>query len=208
MAVPPLAGQDDPVWHSANVPLGDEFFVRFAWSEPAACFVRREASVLAALAQPPAVPFLPTVVASGTGPLIVVTRRVRGSSLFDVAGSIDRDHAGQQLARFLAALHSDETRRRAEAVIGPVPAWYPLVTTGALRKRFGRWVTPGQQRAVVRWCDWADQILAGPRRVMAWHIRQALGDALWRSEAGLPLPDHRTPSDWVADLAARFRSLG
>jgi hypothetical protein len=190
------------------VPLGDEFFVRFAWSEPAACFVRREASVLAALAQPPAVPFLPTVVASGTGPLIVVTRRVRGSSLFDVAGSIDRDHAGQQLARFLAALHSDETRRRAEAVIGPVPAWYPLVTTGALRKRFGRWVTPGQQRAVVRWCDWADQILAGPRRVMAWHIRQALGDALWRSEAGLPLPDHRTPSDWVADLAARFRSLG
>lgn len=65
------------------------FFVRFAWSEPAACFVRREASVLAALAQPPAVPFLPTVVASGTGPLIVVTRRVRGSSLFDVAGSID-----------------------------------------------------------------------------------------------------------------------
>jgi hypothetical protein len=45
-------------------------------------------------------------------------------------------------------------------------------------------------------------------RVMAWHIRQAFGDVLWRSEAGLPLPDHRAPADWVADMAARFRYLG
>ena len=280
VTIPDRAGSDDPVFRSANVPLGREFFVRFAWSQPAAAFVRREASVLAALARPPAVPFLPTVVASGTGPLILVTRRVSGSSLFGVAGSIDRDVAGQQLARFLAALHSDEARRRAEAVIGPVPAWYPLVTTEALRDRFGRWVTAGQQQAVVRWCDRADQILAGPGRlvlahgdlhgdnmvwdggelravldftnaglaepefdlrtfpgpglgpglelltailrhyaaiagrelsigrVMAWHVRQALGDVLWRSEAGLPLADRRTPADWVADLAARFRLLG
>jgi hypothetical protein len=26
-------------------------------------------------------------------------------------------------------------------------------------------------------------------RVMAWHLRTALGDALWRSEAGIPLTD-------------------
>ena len=45
-------------------------------------------------------------------------------------------------------------------------------------------------------------------RVMAWHVRQALGDVLWRSEAGLPLPDRRAPGDWVADLSARFRCLG
>ena len=141
-------------------------------------------------------------------------------------------------------------------------------------------MTAGQQQAVVRWCDRADQILAGPGRlvlahgdlhgdnmvwdggelravldftnaglaepefdlrtfpgpglgpglelltailrhyaaiagrelsigrVMAWHVRQALGDVLWRSEAGLPLADRRTPADWVADLAARFRLLG
>jgi len=165
-------------------------------------------------------------------------------------------------------------------VTGTVPAWYPLVATSALRERFGRWVTPEQQRDVVRWCDWADEILAQPRpqvlvhgdlhgdnqvwhggelkvvldfenvgagepeyelrafpgpgmgpglelltaimrhyermtdrelsveRVMAWHVRQALGDALWRSEAGIPLADRRAPGDWVADLAARFRSLG
>ncbi|MFE6691022.1 phosphotransferase family protein [Streptomyces sp. NPDC057743] len=47
-----------------------------------------------------------------------------------------------------------------------------------------------------------------PDRVMAWHLRNALGDALWRSEAGIPLPDHRTPPEWVEDLAARFIALG
>jgi Phosphotransferase enzyme family len=195
----------------------------------------------------------------------------------DLAG---RDYAGRQIARFLAALHGAETRRRLEAVTGSVPAWYPLVTTRALRERFGRWVTPEQQRKVVRWCDWADEVLAEPRprvlvhgdlhgdnqvwyggelkavidfenvgtgepeydlrafpgpgmgpglelltaiirqyegmtgrevsveRLMAWHLRQTLGDALWRSEAGLPLPDRRTPGEWVADMAARLNSLG
>jgi len=45
-------------------------------------------------------------------------------------------------------------------------------------------------------------------RVMAWHVRTALGDALWRSEAGLPLPDHRTPAAWIDDLCTRFADLG
>ncbi|MFB6571862.1 phosphotransferase [Streptomyces noursei] len=47
-----------------------------------------------------------------------------------------------------------------------------------------------------------------PERVMAWHLRNVLHDALWRSEAGIPLPDHRTPSEWVKDLAARFTAIG
>jgi aminoglycoside phosphotransferase (APT) family kinase protein len=275
-----VAGSDDPVWHMSSAALGEDFIVKFAWSQAAARFVQHQIAVLEALAREPAVPFLPEVVASGADPLILVTRRVRGTSLFDVAGSIEPDHAGMQLARFLAALHADEARRRVEAVTGAVPAWYPLVTTSALRERFGRWVTPQQQREVARWCDWADEVLAEPRprvlvhgdlhgdnqvwdggelkavldfenagagepeyelrafpgpgtgpglelltavmrhyqriagrelsveRVMAWHVRQALGDVLWRSEAGLPLPDRRAPGDWVADLGDRFRCLG
>jgi hypothetical protein len=43
---------------------------------------------------------------------------------------------------------------------------------------------------------------------MAWHLRQALYDTLWHSEAGIPLNDHRTPPQWVDDLAARFSALG
>ena len=114
------------------------------------------------LAVEPAVPYLPEVVAAGTSPLILVTRRVRGTSLFKVVDGIDPDHAARQLARFLAALHSDQVRRRAEAAIGPVPAWYPLATTAALRERFGALVTREEQRSVGRWCDWADEILARP----------------------------------------------
>jgi aminoglycoside phosphotransferase (APT) family kinase protein len=45
-------------------------------------------------------------------------------------------------------------------------------------------------------------------RVMAWHLRTVLGDALWRTEAGVALPDGRTPAQWVDDLTARFTALG
>jgi aminoglycoside phosphotransferase (APT) family kinase protein len=44
-------------------------------------------------------------------------------------------------------------------------------------------------------------------RVMAWHVRTVLGDALWRSEASAPLPGGGTPSQWVDALAQRFVAL-
>nr|WP_221377208.1 aminoglycoside phosphotransferase family protein [Actinoplanes polyasparticus] len=44
-------------------------------------------------------------------------------------------------------------------------------------------------------------------RIMAWHLRTVLGDALWRAEAGVALPDRRTPAQWVDDLDARFTAL-
>ena len=211
----------------------------------------------------------------------MITRRVPGTSLFDVAGSIDPDHTTRQLVRFLAALHHPAARRRAEAAVGMLTGPHlPPATTRTLRQRLGTWIRPDQRRTVIRWCDWADAVLASPGlavlvhgdlhgdnqvwdrdelrlvvdlatagaaepeyelrgfpgpgmgpgvelltavmrhyqqvtgrqlsadRLMAWHLRQALGDALWHSEAGLPLNDHRTPPQWVDDLAARFRELG
>ena len=51
-----------------------------------------------------------------------------------------------------------------------------------------------------------DRVLSA-ERIMAWHVRQALGDVLWRSEAGLPLPDHRSPGAWVGDIAAQLGDL-
>jgi aminoglycoside phosphotransferase (APT) family kinase protein len=119
------------------------------------------------------------VVATGTDPLILVTRRVRVSSLFNVVDSIDRDAAGRQLARFLAALHGDEARRRVEAAAGPVPAWYPPVTIRVLRERFGRWVAPEQRRKVGRWCDWADEVLARPHPLVLVHGDLHGDNQLW-----------------------------
>jgi len=46
------------------------------------------------------------------------------------------------------------------------------------------------------------------RRVMAWHVRTALGDALWRSEADVPLPAGCTPASYVDDLCRKFEQLG
>lgn len=45
-------------------------------------------------------------------------------------------------------------------------------------------------------------------RVMAWHIRTVLGDALWRSEANIGLPGGGTPSSWVDELGLRMAQLG
>ena len=44
-------------------------------------------------------------------------------------------------------------------------------------------------------------------RIMAWNIRTVLGDALWRSEAGVPLPDGGTPAEWVDGLGSRLAQL-
>ncbi|HLI00095.1 MAG TPA: phosphotransferase [Acidimicrobiales bacterium] len=46
------------------------------------------------------------------------------------------------------------------------------------------------------------------RRILAWHILTLLGDALWRSEAGVALPDGRTPIEWVDDLERRLEVTG
>jgi hypothetical protein len=113
VTVPGPAGKQDPQWHSGSVPVGERFFVKFAWSRPAALQLAHEIAVLDALAREPAVPFLPEVVASSTDPLLLITRRVPGTSLFAVADSIDPDRAARQIVRFLAAL------LRWDALAGP-----------------------------------------------------------------------------------------
>ena len=43
---------------------------------------------------------------------------------------------------------------------------------------------------------------------MAWHILTVLGDALWRTDAGIALPGGGgTPSSWVDELDTRLRSI-
>jgi len=283
IVVPRRLGRDDPVWRSSSAVVADRFVVKFAWSRPAALRVAHEVRVLTALGRGEReVPYLPEIVASSFDPLLLVTRLVPGRTLFEVVDSIDREGAGDQLARFLAALHRPAMLARVNAEIGEIAgaehgSQHPPPTP-VLRERFGAWVRPDQMRAVGRWCDWADTVLARPgravlvhsdlhgdnqvwnddelrlvvdfetvavaepeydlrafpgtgpglelltatmrhygrisgralavERVMAWHLRTALGDALWRSEAGIPLADHRTPSAWVDDLSSRFSALG
>lgn len=270
--------QGDPLWSSSTAIVGGQFIAKFAWSRPAAWRLAHEIGVLTALAREPGVPFLPVVVAAGSDPLLLITRRVPGRSLFEVVHSIEQDSAGRQLAGFLAVLHAPASRERVEAAIGRLPEacrgpQHPAATRD-LRDRLGRWIRPDQRRTLTAWCEWVDATLAPPRpsvlvhadlhgdnqvwtgdklrlvvdfetvsaaepeydlraiptvelltatmhhyhrltgrrlaidRVTAWHVRTALGDALWHSEAGRPLPDGRTPSAWIDELTTRFEKLG
>jgi aminoglycoside phosphotransferase (APT) family kinase protein len=46
------------------------------------------------------------------------------------------------------------------------------------------------------------------QRVMAWHVRTVLGDALWRTEANVPLPGSGgTASSWVDELQIRMSAV-
>jgi aminoglycoside phosphotransferase (APT) family kinase protein len=168
VTVPGPVGKRDPLYHSGCVPLGDGFFVKFAWSRPAALRLAREIGVLTALARE--VPFLPELVASSTDPLLMITRRMPGTSLFEIAGSIDPDHAARQLVRFLAALHHPAARQRAEAAVGRLTGpQLPPATTTTLRERLGTWIRPDQRRTVFRWCDWADAVLSSPGPAVLVH---------------------------------------
>ena len=45
-------------------------------------------------------------------------------------------------------------------------------------------------------------------KVMAWHALTVLGDALWRTEAGVELPGGGNASSYVDSLTLRFSGLG
>lgn len=163
LTVPGPTAKEDPVWQSGATIVDERFVVKFAWSRPAALGLVHEIDVLTALTAEPRVPFLPEVVTSSTDPVLLITRRVPGMSLFEVVDSIDRDRAGWQLACFLAVLHQPATRERAEAAVGGITdARFPPATTRVLRDRFGNWVRPGQRELVMRWCDWTDGVLGSP----------------------------------------------
>jgi len=66
-------------------------------------------------------------------------------------------------------------------------------------------------RQVVRRYEQLNGRALNIQRVMAWHIRTVLGDALWRTEANVPLPGSGgTASSWVDELphARRARPIG
>lgn len=278
-----VAGRDEPLWQASSARIGDDFVAKFAWSELAARRVAHEIGVLTALQRLDHISALPTIVASSLDPVLLITRRAAGTSLFDIVDTIDRDLAGRQLAQWLVALHRESTKAAVEAAIGPLSvvragSQHPA-TTSAVRERLRGFVRADRWGTVTRWCDWADTVLAdrpptvlvhadfhgdnqvweddrlrlvvdfetagaaepeydlralpgtGPGvelvratvahyetisgrhldidRIMAWHLRTVLDDALWRSEAGVPMPDHRPLAAWIDDLElhlAAFRN--
>ena len=69
------------MFQMSSAALGDDFVVKFAWSQAAARFILHQITILETLALEPTVPYLPEVAAAGTSPLILATRRVRGDKI-------------------------------------------------------------------------------------------------------------------------------
>jgi aminoglycoside phosphotransferase (APT) family kinase protein len=72
---------------------------------------------------------------------------------------------------------------------------------------------PAIEKTIGFFCRVAEQYERRTRRavdpapVLAWHIRTVLGDALWRSEAGVPLPGGVTADQWIEEMKERIVQL-
>jgi aminoglycoside phosphotransferase (APT) family kinase protein len=288
-AAPDLAGAaidsvskittSNPEWCTRTAVVADSFLVKFAWSEPSAARVLREARVLAALADAaPDLP-IPRLIGASSEPVAFVTRFVDGVPL-----GLGENRAwaivAAELATFLACLHDDAVLTRVSAHVPGLVEPHPQATTAAIRTGLPPFLDERRARLALEWCDWVDEILAVPperrvlvhgdlhgynqvwdpsewrlrlvadfevagpaepeydlrylppveptlglvrtvadrygaltghevdlRRAMAWHIRTALGDALWRSEAGVPLPGDCTPATYADDIERKLVEL-
>ena len=87
-------------------------------------------------------------------------------------------------------------------------------TAGPADHNFDFRYLPGQARELDLYLRVVDSYERHTRRrvdhsrVMAWHTRTVLGDALWRTEAGVPLPGGGTKESWIDELALRMAALG
>jgi Phosphotransferase enzyme family len=178
----------DPQWWASSALIGTEFVAKFAWSRPAALRVRRER--FAAWVDPERHRSVrrwcdwADAVLAETGPAVLVHADFHGDNQV-------WDHGELRLVVDFETVGLAEPEYDLSGVPGPG-------------------LGPGVEllTAVVRHYQEAAGCPLSVERIMAWHVRQALGDVLWRTDLGIHLADHRTPPDWVNDLAARFRALG
>jgi aminoglycoside phosphotransferase (APT) family kinase protein len=274
----------DARYFQGSAVIDGAYIVKFAWSESPARRIVHEGRVLAALATAHDTLPVPAVVVATATPALLITRLVPGEAFSWEAANQDsgdrRTRLTGDVAEFLAVLHDPATLEAVgSTAVGP-EAPEAQATTAELRARFGRYVKLAQRPVVAGWCDWVDEVLAGPadaallhgdfhghnlvwdppsgalrlvadfesagvgdpafdfrylpgqaetvdffvevgrryeqisgraldlERVMAWHIRTVLGDALWRTEAGVSLPGAGgTASSWVDDLGVRMAAV-
>jgi aminoglycoside phosphotransferase (APT) family kinase protein len=136
----------NPRYFQGSAVLDGAYVVKFAWSEPAARRIAHEARLLEALAKAELGLPVPAVVAAAAAPALLITRLVAGEPLsWGAANGLSgkpRRKLVDDLAGFLAVLHDPATLAAVgSASVGPeMPE--PQATTGELRDRFGRHVSP------------------------------------------------------------------
>lgn len=275
--------QGNPLWDRSSAFIGNDWVVKFAWSQPAAVKLEREINLLLALAASEDPPPVREVHAWSSDPVLLVSPFVVGSPVIgDAVAELDLNglrHLAQGLARVLALFHRPEMLAAVVRAGVSLPTPTPQADVSELRARLVPRLDERRRSLVLAWCDWVEQVqgVPGPEsvflhgdfhgynvvvdaaqtvkvvldleeaavgdyhydlrylpaqaptlelfrvtvvayeqltgrsvaleRVMAWHIRTVLGDALWHTEAKVELPFGGTPERWVDELATRLADL-
>ena len=154
----------NPEWSSSTAIVGGSYILKFAWAEPGAKRVLREAAVLETLARVTDLP-VPLLVGASAEPVAFVTRLVRGTPLTfeDMRAALPeaRDAVADELASFLARLHEPLVLEIARAA-APMVAPHPQGRTDAIRDRLPGFLDHRRAHLVFEWCDWVDDILERP----------------------------------------------
>ncbi len=287
VTIEPATSFDHPAWASARAVIDGRVYAKVAFSEATAVRIWREAQVLTFLREQVGLP-VPNVIACGSAPAVVATEAVRDAAPLPYSTvarmqPAEIDIVAGELARFLATLHADSTRKLARAHVDQLPRLPDPslhVCTETLRTDFVQLVDPRRQNQVLEWCDWIDAQLTPPveavlvhgdfhpynqlwqphehhlaavldfegcglaepefdfcvlpvfgpgvklltatvnqyeptsgrrlslPRIMALHLLNTLGDALWRTQAGIPLPAPGSTSDaYITEAASRLTEL-
>jgi aminoglycoside phosphotransferase (APT) family kinase protein len=189
----------NPEWSSSTAIVDGSFLLKFAWSEPAATRVLREARLLETLARVSDLP-VPRLVGTSEEPVAFVTRLIAGTPLsfedLRIAVRGDGDAVAEQLAAFLAGLHEPlvlEAARAAVRLATPLPQG----RTDSIRARLPRFLDRRRAHLVLGWCDWVDDVLGRPApRPVLVHGDLHGYNQVWR----------RSP--WALRLVADFEVAG
>ena len=139
---------------------------------------------------------------------------------------VDPAH-GPKIRRWCDWVDAVQANRTGERVLlhGDVHGYNLLVDAGRLRclldygevaagdHHFDFRYLPGIEETIGFFCRTAEAYerrtgrAVEPAPVLAWHIRTVLGDALWRSEAGVPLPGGGSADRWIEAMQERIARL-
>jgi aminoglycoside phosphotransferase (APT) family kinase protein len=176
------AGGNAPAWFRGTASV-DNLVVKFAWSAEAARKLAHEARVMTFLADHGL--RVPPVEAVSADPVLLVTRRVAGGPLwYPEVSAMSSDALGvlaEQVADFLATLH-DPAIASGLFATGSLQSPEPQATTDAIRTRFPQYIRADQVSEVLRWCDWADDVLAAPADEVIVHGDFAGHNWLWEAD--------------------------
>lgn len=187
----------NPLWSRSSAFVDGSWVVKFAWSEPAARKLVREARAIEVIGSVEGAPPVATLRARSSDPAMFVAPMEHGRPLaFEITGSLDgatKRRIGEELGAALASLHRQVTLAAVIERGLDLPAPTPQADTASLRERLAPLLDPARADLLLGWCDWTDAVLAEPAEPVLlhgdFHGYNAIFDEGWRLRRVLDLEE-------------------